>query len=488
MPPDRGPERRDGRREDPPTHVHTPLLARNAMACARLVVAVCRANRAADRSARAPGRTPIRTPPRASLTRQSSRRCLLRRRRRARIGLASGCVVSPADSPRAFDDLGTLMLEVPGVTSRARAASASSRRSRCAAATPIEVRFFVDGVPLAVAAGGAIDLSTLPLGDVERVEIYRGTGAARRSPSRRWAASCRSRRARRGRRRVDARAGVGILRRLFRRRTRGRARRAAARLYLGVHGLSSRRGLSATSTTTGTAANPPTIATPAAPEQRRGSRSTGRSARPSICADAGTLSLGVIAFARDQGLPGPRPRADALRALRDGARRSRTLRYESRDDLGAGGRLHAQLFVSAQRDHFTDPGEQIGAASGHTHDTTLSTGADGQRSRPFAEWLRLAAVAEARARDVSARQRRRRGDAGRRAGRAAGRQSPASEATFWWRRVDLDIVPSVRVEEVQRHRHGTRRALPAAAAGVGARDAHAAHRAPRRCCGRSART
>ena len=33
----------------------------------------------------------------------------------------------------------------------------------------------MDGVPLNIAEGGGVDISTLPLGDVERVEVYRGT-------------------------------------------------------------------------------------------------------------------------------------------------------------------------------------------------------------------------------------------------------------------------------------------------------------------------
>ena len=40
---------------------------------------------------------------------------------------------------------------------------------------PDEVLIYVDGVPLNIAEGGGVDISTLPLGDVERVEVYRGT-------------------------------------------------------------------------------------------------------------------------------------------------------------------------------------------------------------------------------------------------------------------------------------------------------------------------
>lgn len=38
-----------------------------------------------------------------------------------------------------------------------------------------QVRVLVDGVPLSSANGGGVDLSTIPVGDVERIEVYRGS-------------------------------------------------------------------------------------------------------------------------------------------------------------------------------------------------------------------------------------------------------------------------------------------------------------------------
>lgn len=44
--------------------------------------------------------------------------------------------------------------------------------------TSDQVRVFLDGVPLGTADGGGVDLSTLPLGPVERVEVFRGAAPA----------------------------------------------------------------------------------------------------------------------------------------------------------------------------------------------------------------------------------------------------------------------------------------------------------------------
>ena len=89
--------------------------------------------------------------------------------------IAAASVVFPAESPRAFDDLGDLLVEVPGVVVTRSAAWATSRPSRCAGPIPTRCASTSTASPLAVASGGSIEFSTLPLGDVERIEIYRGT-------------------------------------------------------------------------------------------------------------------------------------------------------------------------------------------------------------------------------------------------------------------------------------------------------------------------
>ena len=54
-------------------------------------------------------------------------------------------------------------------------ASKASETITLRGANPDQVRIYVDGVPVNIAAGGGVDISTLPIGDVERVEIYRGS-------------------------------------------------------------------------------------------------------------------------------------------------------------------------------------------------------------------------------------------------------------------------------------------------------------------------
>ena len=88
---------------------------------------------------------------------------------------ATASVVVPADSPRAVDDLGTLLLEVPGANLTRRGGLGSLTTLSLRGSNPEEVRFYIDGVPLNQAVGGVVDLSKLPLGDVDRVEVYRGS-------------------------------------------------------------------------------------------------------------------------------------------------------------------------------------------------------------------------------------------------------------------------------------------------------------------------
>lgn len=88
---------------------------------------------------------------------------------------AAASVILPSDSPRAYDDLGTLLLEVPGVVVARTGSTTGFATLALRGSNPDEVLIYVDGVPLNIAEGGGVDISTLPLGDVERVEVYRGT-------------------------------------------------------------------------------------------------------------------------------------------------------------------------------------------------------------------------------------------------------------------------------------------------------------------------
>src|SRR5581483_8332565 len=64
--------------------------------------------------------------------------------------IAAASVVFPADSPRAFDDLGDLLVEVPGVIVTRSGGVGDFATVSLRGSNPDEVRFYIDGVPLAV--------------------------------------------------------------------------------------------------------------------------------------------------------------------------------------------------------------------------------------------------------------------------------------------------------------------------------------------------
>jgi outer membrane receptor protein involved in Fe transport len=106
------------------------------------------------------------------------------------------------------------------------------------------------------------------------------------------------------------------------------------------------------------------------------------------------LRFGGLAVWRDQGLPamnifGSDARAGSARALAH-------VDYESRDDLGAGGRLRAQVYASAMRDAFSDPHHQISPIPIATRDVTGTLGATVNLDKALADWARVAALVAGR--------------------------------------------------------------------------------------------
>ena len=356
--------------------------------------------------------------------------------------IAAASVVFPAESPRAFDDIGDLLIEVPGVVVTRSGGIGDFATISLRGSNPDEVRFYVDGVPLAVASGGSIDISTLPLGDVERIEIYRGTTPIGFAESALGGIVSITTRAPSGPPRFKLRAGAGSFGTRFGDAT---ASGSTGRLhvYAGAHAIVS-DGFDYYNDL-GTAANP----LDGGNAFRRNNHLTQVDGAFRAAIDLRgrrQLGLGVIAFARDHGLPGAGI-GDPAQAQFNTARGLAYASYDSRDDLGVGGRLHAQLFATAQRDRFIDPLGQIGAIPARTDDTTLSAGATAQVSRPFADWLRGAAMLEGRRETFQPVNQLEAKPVGVPAEREVG--AAGVETDFWWRRIDLDIVPSARVEVVR---------------------------------------
>lgn len=87
---------------------------------------------------------------------------------------ASSTVITARRTPRSAESMPDLLGDVPGVTvSRMGGVGAPALLSLRGSSWE-QVRVYLDGVDLDMAAGGGVDLSSLPVGDVERVEVYRG--------------------------------------------------------------------------------------------------------------------------------------------------------------------------------------------------------------------------------------------------------------------------------------------------------------------------
>jgi outer membrane cobalamin receptor len=356
---------------------------------------------------------------------------------------AAASVVLPSESPRAYDNLSSLLLEVPGVTVARTGSQEAFSSLTLRGSNPDQVLIYVDGVPLNIAEGGGVDVSTLPVGDVERVEIYRGTtplafgetalggiiSITTRTPSQT---------------RAGVRAGVGSFGTGFADATAG-GRVGRLRLYLGVHGLFS-KGDYPYRSDNGTTTNP---ADDVETFRQNNDALEGNGVFRATLTLVGrrTLGLGAVGFARAQGLPGP-TNALALHARFHTTRGLGYLRYESRDDLGPGGRLSAEVFVSEERDRLLDPdGEVAGRGPASVHETTLSTGVTLHATRPLGEWARASLLFEGRRETYTPENELVPAMSGVPAHRLVG--AAGAEIDLYWHRLDLDLIPSARIEGME---------------------------------------
>ena len=213
---------------------------------------------------------------------------------------ATVSVVVPDESPRAYDDLASLLAEVPGVNVVRTGSLGKLTTITLRGSNPDQVRVYVDGVPVNIAAGGGVDISTLPIGDVERVDVYRGSaplefgesalGGSSRSP--------RARRAAPGATHAPAPD----------RSARCSATSAAAAASAGfgstwaLHGFSSRGDFPYVNDNM-TALNPADDMMLPRPNNDV-LQGDGVLRAELALAGRRTLDLGVIGFARDEGLPG----------------------------------------------------------------------------------------------------------------------------------------------------------------------------------------
>lgn len=121
---------------------------------------------------------------------------------------AAGTVLEGAALERAGQALPDVVDAQAGVRVQRVGGPGSVRTISIRGSTPEQVLVTLDGIPLNVASGGAVDLSRLPVGNLERVEIYRGVSPVAFGSSAIGGVLALETRSG-GRRRVDAAARVG---------------------------------------------------------------------------------------------------------------------------------------------------------------------------------------------------------------------------------------------------------------------------------------
>jgi iron complex outermembrane receptor protein len=356
---------------------------------------------------------------------------------------AAASVVLSGDSPHGYDDLASLLAAIPGVNVVRTGSLGKTSTITLRGSNPDQVRVYIDGVPLNIASGGGVDVSTLPIGDVERVEVYRGSSPLEFGESALGGIISITTRTP-GVARATARTGAGSFGTMFG-DVSGGGRAGRLRLYMGVHALSA-QGDFPYLNDKGTAFN--TSDDVMMPRQNNDVQQVDGVMRAGLTmVGRRTLDLGLLAFARDEGLPGP-GRFPTVSARFRTMRGLGYLRYESREDLGAGGRLAAQLYASLQRDRLDDAANETGlGGAAMTHNTTQTAGMNTYAARPFGDWVRGALVLEGRHETYQPVDEAAAVPAGVPARRLAG--VAGGEIDLRWRWADLDVIPSARVEAMQ---------------------------------------
>lgn len=88
-------------------------------------------------------------------------------------------VAYPDDVKGEHKSIPDLLDQIPGVYVRRQSGSGHYTTATIRGSAPSQVNIYIDGVPLNTASETAADLSTLPVSNVERVEVYRGVTPAR---------------------------------------------------------------------------------------------------------------------------------------------------------------------------------------------------------------------------------------------------------------------------------------------------------------------
>jgi hypothetical protein len=302
---------------------------------------------------------------------------------------ASASVVTPDRTPRSAETLPALLGELPGVSVTRLGGLGALATLSVRGSSPDQVEVYLDGVPLNSATFGGVDLGSLPLGDLGRIEVYRGmTPIAFGASGLGGVVSLTSRVPEASS--LAAEAGGGSFGTTFAGGQAGWAGRRV-RLLAAVHHLRSAGDFPYPSDN-GTAFDPADDRL--LRRQNNRLRQTDGLLR-AVVPGPRALSASLSFFQREAGLPGYAifQSQEATLATR---RFLASVGYDARDDLGPAGRLRVVAYGGTGVEELRDLRPDVAQVPTHTHDRSESLGATVTASRPLAPWLRLRATIDGR--------------------------------------------------------------------------------------------
>ena len=354
---------------------------------------------------------------------------------------ASASVITADRTPRSAEAMADLLDDAPGVTVSRLGGVGAPALISLRGSTWEQVSVYLDGINLNLAAGGGVDLSTLPIGDVARVEVYRGaTPIAFGGSAIGGVVSVDTQRPRNDAATVEVGGGS------FGTWLGGGSGSLVGDtwgVYLGLHALRSAGDFTFVDDK-GTAFDPSDDQTIA--RRNNWVRELDGALRGYLTLPGGReLSLIALGFDRDQGLAGY-PRYPTTRAELRTRRGIASVAYQSHDELGDHSdhsQLRAQLYGYGLEQRFVDPLSEIAVAPADARDRTFALGATARARWAPSAWLAPAVLIDVRREsftpvDLTT------GDHGVESTRIVG--VAGAEAALRLASARLTIVPSLRVE------------------------------------------
>jgi vitamin B12 transporter len=351
---------------------------------------------------------------------------------------ASASTITSDRTPRSGESLPQLLNELPGANVTRLGGLGALATVSLRGSSSNQVLVYLDGVPLNSAAGGGVDLSAIPLADVERIEIYRGMSPIAFGASAIGGVISITTRAPR----ENAAAGEVGLGSFTEREAgaRGSWVGERVRLYGGGHVVAARGDFPYRSD------NGTLFDTSDDRDMRRENNALEQFdgiVRASVRLNERQELIGSFSLvARKQGLPGPGTYTTREASLAT-TRAIATLVYRWRDERDRDDRVRVLVYGDLLQQRLHDPLQEVELVPVDTHDTGKATGATWLAQVRATSWLLLRGVLNGRYETFQPRDMLRATPVGAQASRgfaAAGIEAQASAPAR------LDIIPSFRLE------------------------------------------